>query len=150
MNHYRIRLRGQTYDVRILSDPAADTVDVEVDGQRLTLTVETVQDTLAGTTTGSAPLPALASSFNAEQGSWAAPSNLVSAPLPGVIKSVAVRPGEEVQAGQPLLVIEAMKMDNLLRASRAGVVKEVYASVGSQVAHGDPLLEFAEPWPAGS
>ncbi len=145
MNHYRIRLRGQTYDVRVLSDPAAEAVDVEVDGQLLTVTVETVPDIPAGTTTGSATLPGPAPSLSAEQGFSAAPSNLVSAPLPGVIKSVAVRPGEAVQAGQPLLVIEAMKMDNLLRASRAGVVKEVHVSVGSQVAHGDPLLEFAEP-----
>jgi biotin carboxyl carrier protein len=64
--------------------------------------------------------------------------------LPGVIKSIAVRPGQRVAAGDELLVIEAMKMDNVIRASRAGAVSAVYVTEAGRVAYGDPLLEFAD------
>jgi biotin carboxyl carrier protein len=59
-----------------------------------------------------------------------------------VIKSIAVRPGQEVSAGDRLLVIEAMKMDNVLRASRVGTIETIHATEGHQVAHGELLLEY--------
>lgn len=145
MNHFRIGVGGQIYDVSILSDPAAKEVEVEVDGKRLTVTVDPMQTAPAGTGSELAAVSSPAASAAPERAPSAPPSDLVSAPLPGVIKSVAVRPGQTVQAGQTLLVIEAMKMDNLLRASRAAVVKEVLVSVGSQVAHGESLLRYQEP-----
>lgn len=145
MNHYRIRLRGQTYDVRVLSDPAAPEVQVEIDGEPLTVTVETVPESHSGGE-AAADEPGIRQPPPGEkQAVQAPPSNVVASPLPGVIKSVAVRPGEHVSPGQLLLVIEAMKMDNLLRASRAGVVREVYVTPGSQVAHGEPLLAYEAP-----
>jgi len=67
---------------------------------------------------------------------------VVTAPLPGVIKSIAIRSGQQVSKGDPLLVIEAMKMDNVLRASREGVVETIHAAEGHQVAYGDLLLEY--------
>jgi propionyl-CoA carboxylase alpha chain len=60
-----------------------------------------------------------------------------------VIKSIAVRPGQQVAAGDELLVIEAMKMDNIIRATREGTVGTLYVVEGRQVAHGEPLLDLA-------
>jgi propionyl-CoA carboxylase alpha chain len=57
---------------------------------------------------------------------------------------VAIKPGQEVAAGDPLLVIDAMKMDNVLRATRDGVVETVLVAEGHQVAHGQPLLEYRQ------
>jgi biotin carboxyl carrier protein len=68
----------------------------------------------------------------------------VCAPVPGVIDSVAVRPGDEVAAGDPLCVIEAMKMKNVIRASRVGTVDDVLITPGQHVKHSDPLIEFVE------
>jgi len=68
----------------------------------------------------------------------------VAAPLPGVVKSIAVRPGQGVVAGEVLLVIEAMKMDNVIRASRQGVVDAVHVAEGHRVAHGQTMLEYRE------
>jgi biotin carboxyl carrier protein len=51
-----------------------------------------------------------------------------------------VSPGDEVQAGAVVVVIEAMKMQNELRARHAGTVKAVYVSVGQRVEQGAPLL----------
>jgi glutaconyl-CoA/methylmalonyl-CoA decarboxylase subunit gamma len=69
---------------------------------------------------------------------------IVYAPLPGVVDSVAVRPGDQVAAGDPLCVVEAMKMKNVIRATRAGTVADVYVAPGQHVRHNDPLVEFAE------
>jgi 3-methylcrotonyl-CoA carboxylase alpha subunit len=64
----------------------------------------------------------------------------VHAIIPGVVVSVAVAPGDQVEAGQQLLVVEAMKMQNELRAPRGGTVMRVPAAVGATVEVGDVLV----------
>lgn len=70
--------------------------------------------------------------------------NQLTAPLPGVIDSIAVQPGDIVTQGQELLVIEAMKMKNVLRSPIAGEVQAIKVGVGQHVRHSDLLLEFVE------
>ena len=72
----------------------------------------------------------------------AGPAPLV-APMPGLIVRVTVRAGDAVVAGQGLVVMEAMKMENELRATAAGVVKTVHAVPGSAVEKGALLVELA-------
>ena len=67
-------------------------------------------------------------------------SRTLTAPLPGKISRVAVRPGDAVQAGDTLLVIEAMKMENEFRAAAAGTVAEVRVAAGQAVNAGDVLI----------
>jgi biotin carboxyl carrier protein len=67
-------------------------------------------------------------------------SRTLTAPLPGKISRVAVRPGDTVQAGDALLVIEAMKMENEFKASGAGTVVEVRVAPGQAVNAGDVLI----------
>ncbi len=62
------------------------------------------------------------------------------APLPGKITHVAVRPGDRVQAGDTLVVIEAMKMENEFKAAAAGTVVEVRVAPGQAVNPGDLLV----------
>jgi biotin carboxyl carrier protein len=64
----------------------------------------------------------------------------LTAPLPGRVTHVTVRAGDAVRAGDPLLVIEAMKMENEFRASIAGTVSEVRVQAGQAVNGGDVLL----------
>ncbi len=69
------------------------------------------------------------------------PAPLV-APMPGLIVRVNVQPGDAVQAGQGLVVMEAMKMENELRAPSAGTVKSVLAQPGAAVDKGAVLVEL--------
>jgi pyruvate carboxylase subunit B len=62
--------------------------------------------------------------------------------MPGMIVRVAVQVGDAVHAGQSLIVMEAMKMENELRASTAGTVKAVLAQTGTAVEKGAILLEL--------
>lgn len=64
------------------------------------------------------------------------------APMPGLIVRVTVRPGDAVDAGQGLVVMEAMKMENELRTTTAGVVKNVFIQPGVAVEKGALLVEF--------
>ncbi|MCC7358706.1 MAG: hypothetical protein IT317_04485 [Anaerolineales bacterium] len=72
----------------------------------------------------------------------AAGRHVVVAPLPGVLLAVAVQAGDEVAVGQPLCVLEAMKMNNTIRAARAGRIAAVRATVGQTVQHRQTLLEY--------
>jgi acetyl/propionyl-CoA carboxylase alpha subunit len=67
-------------------------------------------------------------------------ARLLTAPLPGRVTHVAVRVGDSVRAGDTLLVIEAMKMENEFRASGPGVVTEVRVTPGQAVNAGDVLV----------
>jgi len=64
-------------------------------------------------------------------------------PMPGLVVSIAVAPGQEVKAGETLAVVEAMKMENVLRAERDGTVKAVFAKKGDSLAVDAVILEFA-------
>lgn len=66
----------------------------------------------------------------------------VVAPMPGLIVRVSVAVGDEVQAGQGLVVMEAMKMENELRATAAGRVKSITAAPGTAVEKGTVLVEL--------
>ncbi len=64
------------------------------------------------------------------------------APMPGLIVRVNAKPGDEVQAGQGLVVMEAMKMENELRAPAAGRVRAIHAAPGTAVEKGTVLVEL--------
>ena len=68
--------------------------------------------------------------------------NTIFAPLPGNITEVFVKAGDEVQTGQVILIIEAMKMKNNIRSTRAGKLAAVLVSAGQSVAHKQALVEF--------
>jgi biotin carboxyl carrier protein len=68
----------------------------------------------------------------------------LEAPMPGVITKVMVVVGEDVSKGQPLLALEAMKMEHVIRAPRAGRVKAVSASPGQMVQSGAVLVALEE------
>ena len=69
-------------------------------------------------------------------------SKLLLCPMPGLIVSVAVEVGDEVQEGQALCTVEAMKMENILRAEKKTVVTKVNAAAGDSLAVDDVIMEF--------
>ncbi|MEW6725233.1 MAG: biotin/lipoyl-containing protein [Bacillota bacterium] len=64
----------------------------------------------------------------------------VTAPLPGVVVAVKISVGQQVVAGQTLLVLEAMKMENEIQAAQGGMVKEILVSQGASVNSGDVMV----------
>jgi len=69
-------------------------------------------------------------------------SRFVLSPMPGLLVEVSVQPGQKVQAGERVAVIEAMKMENILFAAQDGVVKKVVASKGESLTVDQMIVEF--------
>jgi propionyl-CoA carboxylase alpha chain len=70
-------------------------------------------------------------------------SRLLLCPMPGLVTALSVSEGQEVKVGDPLAVVEAMKMENVLRAERDGTVAKILAKKGDSLARDDVILEFA-------
>jgi propionyl-CoA carboxylase alpha chain len=127
---------GQTQPVTLLHrDPTS--VVLEVAGVRRIFDVNPTTSVTyvdsAGGSVALAHVPRFAeSTVEAEPGS-------LLAPMPGTVSRVLVAAGAVVEAGDPLLTIEAMKMEHTVRAPAAGVVTELYVEPGDQVEPGSPL-----------
>jgi 3-methylcrotonyl-CoA carboxylase alpha subunit len=81
----------------------------------------------------------------AHAGEGAAPGGRLTAPMPGKLVAFLAKAGEVVKAGQPLAVMEAMKMEHTIAAPRDGTVAELLYGVGDQVAEGAELLRLQAP-----
>lgn len=68
----------------------------------------------------------------------------LTAPMPGVILEVNVKAGDQLERGQQVAILDAMKMHNVIGAPRAGTVAEVFVAVGQNVDHGDAIIKFKE------
>lgn len=67
----------------------------------------------------------------------------IKAPMPGLVLSILVEPGQEVAQGDSMLILEAMKMENVIKSPGAGVVKKVVVEKGKPVEKGETLIEMA-------
>lgn len=70
----------------------------------------------------------------------AAAADAMTAPMPGTILKILVNPGESVQENQPLMILEAMKMENEIVARKSGIVAGIHVSTGDMVNPGDALI----------
>ena len=118
-----VRLQG----VAPVDEDGVVRVFFELNGQPRTVRVEQ-----AGAKT--APKKAQAEPGNA---------NHVPAPMPGMVVTVSVKPGQAVKAGDPLVSLEAMKMETQIRAERDGTIKAVHVRTGETIAAHDLMVEFA-------
>jgi propionyl-CoA carboxylase alpha chain len=69
-------------------------------------------------------------------------SRLLLCPMPGLVTALSVSEGQAVKTGDPLAVVEAMKMENVLTAERDGIIAKILAKKGDSLARDDVILEF--------
>ncbi|MGL6109929.1 MAG: biotin/lipoyl-containing protein, partial [Rubrivivax sp.] len=119
----------------------ADRFDVALGGHRHVLTVYAVGEKVA---VFGAAGSALIGEYDliAHAGDVAGEGGRLAAPMPGKVLSIAVKAGDKVQRGQPLAVMEAMKMEHTIHAPSDGVVAELLYAVGDQVNEGAELLRL--------
>lgn len=123
---FKVTLNGKTY---------------EVEAEKGAPIPETVYTAPAAAPAPAVEVPAAAAPAPAPAPAPVAVSGtVVSSPLPGNVLAIEVNPGEAVKAGQVLVLIEAMKMENEIVAPCDGVVKQILVNKGAVVATGDKLL----------
>ena len=86
--------------------------------------------------------PALLASGERVSSPLSVQAGLLLSPLPGLVVSIEVEEGEEVELGTPLVTIEAMKMESIIRADRRAKIREIVARKGESVRKGQPLLSY--------
>ena len=127
---YHVLCQGRSYSVEIISaDYAAKTFSLKINGQRLELRAKDQLDQLLDQLGLSAAV--------------ATKVNELKAPMPGLIVDIRVQPGQAVLKGDPLLVLEAMKMENILKAPADGTVSSIGVGLRDNVTKGQVLLKFA-------
>jgi glutaconyl-CoA/methylmalonyl-CoA decarboxylase subunit gamma len=146
MRRYRITVQGRSYEVEVLGDPSQPAVQVRVDGELLELQVEDLETASMPAAISVAEKDVLPVALAPRPATppAATANGQLTAPLPGTIVQVHVQAGQAVQAGDELLVIEAMKMDNRIRSPRNGRVAAVFIQVGDRIGHGTPLLQWSD------
>jgi acyl-CoA carboxylase subunit alpha len=119
-----------------------DRVDLEIDGTRRTYRIHQVgRDAYVDASDGST---ALSEAPRFADPTRLAPAGSLLAPMPGLVLRVLTEVGAAVAAGQPLLVLEAMKMEQTVSAPAGGVVAELRAKAGEQVSTGQVLVVLAD------
>lgn len=132
---YKVTINGKTYTVEI-EDINARPVVAYVDGQKVEVTPENgIRSEVQKEAKEFGPLkfPARGLDANVKE---------LVAPLPGTVIEVFFKAGDEIEAGETLLIIEAMKMKNSIRATRGGRIAEVLVQAGETVAHKQTLARF--------
>jgi biotin carboxyl carrier protein len=136
---YTVRIADKSYEVEI-EDIHARPVIARVDGQEFEVSPENGikpagQEEAKEIKFVELPKPQPGPGLN---------TNEMTAPLPGTVIEIFVKAGEQIEAGQVILVIEAMKMKNSIRSIRAGRISEVLVSANQTVAHKQILVKFAD------
>ncbi|UUZ62355.1 acetyl/propionyl/methylcrotonyl-CoA carboxylase subunit alpha [Polaromonas sp. P1-6] len=121
---------------------SAQSIDIQFAGQRLTAAVYTQGEVdYVFTARGATQITAI--DLLAHAGESHTEGGRLTAPMPGKILSFSVKVGDSVQKGQPLAVMEAMKMEHTIAAPADGVVQELLYAPGDQVTEGSELLKIA-------
>ena len=145
------RIRGDRVDAEVngvslralVRAATPDRVDLEIDGTRRVYQVHSVgADVYVDASDGSSALSEIPRFGDPAK---LAPSGSLLAPMPGLVLRVLAEPGAVVTAGQPLLVLEAMKMEQTVSAPADGVLAELRAKAGEQVSTGQVLAVLESP-----
>jgi len=126
---YHILTNGKSYNVEVVSiDNASKTMSLIVNGHKFSISLRDKFDQMMEQM-----------GFNAASGSRASD---LKAPMPGLVLDIRVRAGDTVQKGDPLIVLEAMKMENVLKSPGDGTVSSIAVEKGASVEKGTLLVAF--------
>lgn len=145
----KITIDGTTYLVEV-KDINADPIEMTVDGEKVSVTFR-AEDTATpiqrietkDVEVDEVSKDDLKVSETPKTVSAVGPIKDFTAPMPGMIISIAVKVGDQVVPGDEICVLEAMKMQQTLRAEWTGIVDEIHVETGQQIQGGDKILGLA-------
>ena len=143
--NYKINIAGKTYDVEV-GDISKSPVQVSVDGTVYQVEIpESTGDRASGVQATFAPKPVVsAAAVSRPSIPDSLDDGVVRSPMPGRILSVNISVGDMVKKGQPIFILESMKMENTIASSINGTVTSLHVAVSDSVQHGQTLAEIAK------
>jgi biotin carboxyl carrier protein len=141
-----VHVDGKVVDVDVL--PLREHLSVRVAGKVVDLTVEGVPPDVGAVASGHRSYvrvesERMRSADQAKKGTREGSEKLVKSPMPGRVVKILVKKGDAIEAGQALMVVEAMKMENEIRAKAAGTVADVHVEVGATVEGNAKLVSLS-------
>jgi biotin carboxyl carrier protein len=146
MREYVLRIAGVEHRAQV-REITADQARIAVDGHEYRVDLVEIGrgDATAEAPARPRPRPTTAPLAAPLRAAPKGSAGAVPAPLPGLVVEVKVAEGQAVSAGQPVVVMEAMKMENTIAAPHDGTVRKILVGAGDSVAEGDALIEIARP-----
>ena len=139
MKEYKYTINGNKYEV-VVGDIKDNIAVLTVNGEEYTVEMEKQPEPEKKKPVVKAAAPAADSSAPTANKASVNKANAVKAPLPGVITDIKVSEGDEVKAGDTVIVLEAMKMANNLTAEKDGKVTAICVKIGGSVMEDDALV----------
>ena len=130
MKKYKITVNGQTYEVEV--EEIGGTFTETAPAQTEPAPAQEIQE----------PKPQPKPQAAKPKTSGTVGKNKITAPMPGTIMSINKKPGDKIQKGDVLIILEAMKMENEIIAPEDGVITSIDTSEGASVNTGDVLLTY--------
>lgn len=152
MRRYQLTISGKTYTIDI-TELSSDRFIVQLNGREFEVQLNDsgeIGEIAPRPTSAPVPhVPAAAAPTTSSSPTALPPSptigdNLIRAPMPGTILQIVAQPGTKVKRGQPIIVLEAMKMNNSIGAPRDGVVAAILVKTGQSVGYGEPLAQLSD------
>ena len=144
MKDYTFKINGNAYKVTV-EEAENNMLNVNVNGVNYSVEAEDLKPqapvSRPAPRPAAAPVPANAPAAAPAAAGGAGQS--IKTPLPGVVLDVFVKEGDAVKAGQKILLLEAMKMENNIEADKDGVIKSIQVKKGDSVQEGDVLMLIA-------
>jgi len=137
MKKFQFRINGKIYDVELINVEGAAPVS------QTSAPVQQAAPVAAPAATPTTPVAETKAEAAPAGGNGKVTGHVLS-PLPGILRSYSVKPGDRVKNGDTVLVLEAMKMENNIFAERDGVVVELLGQIGTAVLEGDQLISLGD------
>lgn len=148
MREYNLAINGNDYTVTITSVTDEEVV-AEVNGETHVVSIHEIKNLRVSAPPATLPVRTSFSPTSSTEASapsatalTLAKAGMIVSPIPGHIVEICVSEGDTVLAGQKLLVLEAMKLENAITADGPGVVKKILVREGDAVTHGQNMIEI--------
>ena len=142
MQKFKFNIDGKGYEA-VVEEIERGVARVELNGKSYTVQIEKEEAIVSPKIAAVKPSAGGADFVEAPQQPVTGNAGSIKSPLPGNVSKIKVKEGQAVKAGEVLMTLEAMKMENEIMAPGAGTVKKIYVSEGKAVQQGEALIDIA-------
>jgi biotin carboxyl carrier protein len=143
----RVKIEDQTFEVEV-GNLQARPITAVIEGETFEVWPEEIQAAAVVSAAPAAPIltaaPAATATARPAPAAPSAGKSALVAPIPGTIIAIKVKEGQQVNTGDELIILEAMKMKSAIRSNRTGKISRILVAAGDKVSQNQAMIEFGE------